>query len=174
MTAAPYTMRWDGEAFHPASQRIALVCDKDLVVGLTYQVEVRQERSKASHDQQFAEVAEAWKNLPERYHFEPWAQSPTHLRKYALIRTGFCHTQTYPCGSHAEAERWAANLRPLDEYSIVTVAGTVVHRFTAESQSYRAMGKKRFQDSKTDVLDFIAGMIHVEPTTLSANAERAA
>lgn len=95
------------------------------------------QRSPQSHNHEFAFVAEAWRNLPERFKDQPWAQSSEHLRKFALIKTGFCDTQTYACASAAEAARWAANLRPLDEYSIVSIQGATVFRFTARSQSKR-------------------------------------
>lgn len=128
-----------------------------------------RQRSDPSHRHEFAAIAEAWKNLPERFHQEPWAQSPEHLRKYCLIRAGFCNTQTFACASNAEAQRWAANLRPLDEYSIVVVQGATVLRFTAQSQSKRAMGAKRFQESKQAILDLLDDMIGVERGTVQQN-----
>jgi hypothetical protein len=162
MTDAPLLCRWDGEAMVPASQFWARRADKQWVVGEVYHIVERHDRSQASHNQEFAAIGEMWKSLPERYADEPWAQSADHLRKFALIRKGYCNTQTYACGSRAEAERWAQNLRPLDEYSIVTVEGSTVYRFTAQSQSRRAMGKQLFQESKTAILEFIEDLIGVD------------
>ena len=135
------------------------LADRHFVVDEDYLLVEHHERSQATHNHEFASITDLWKSLPERFSHEPWAQSAEHLRKFALIRTGFCNTQTYACGSRAEAERWAQNLRPLDEYSIVTVEGTTVHRFTAQSQSRRAMGAKRFQESKTAILEYLEDLI---------------
>lgn len=167
----PLWFTWDGEAMIPRQPKRA---DVHYVVGENYPLAPWEDRSQASHNQQFAFIAEAWRNLPEQYRDEPWAQSPEHLRKFGLIKNGFCNTQTYPCGTKAEAERWASNLRPLDEYSIVKVEGTTVFRFTAESQSRRAMGKKRFQESKQALMDWLDDLLQVERGTLEREAGRAA
>lgn len=159
----PIMCRYEGEgAFSPASSFWAGRADKQYVVGEVYPMAPALDRSQVSHNHEFASIAEMWKSLPEQYAHEPWAQTAEHLRKYALIRTRWCDTQTYVCGSRAEAERWAQNLRPFDEYSIVSVEGTTVYRFTAQSQSRRAMGKDKFQKSKTDIIEFIEDLIGVE------------
>ena len=44
---------------------------------------------------------------------------------------------------------------------MVTVEGCIVTRYTAKSQSYRAMGKQTFEASKRAVLDVIADMLGV-------------
>lgn len=160
MTETPIQLRYDGDGvFSTFTMRFAQIANKHYVVGQDYRMAPLHERSKKSHDHYFAYIVEAWNNLPEKYGNEPWAQSSEHLRKYALIQCRYCDTQTYACGSRAEAMRWAANLQPIDEYSIITVHGTTVFRFTAESQSYKAMGKKRFQDSKRDVVEYIDSII---------------
>ena len=165
----PLSYRWSGDSFEvlPRHQKQA---DKEFVVGEIYRLEQVHERSTATHNHEFAWLADAWKNLPERYDHEPWAQSPEHLRKYGLIMCKFCTTETFPCGSNAEALRWAARLRADDEYCIISVSGTVVHRFRAESQSKRAMGAKRFQASKSALMEFVSGLIGTTTTEL-ANAE---
>ncbi len=161
--AAPLQFRYEGEGeFRAASSYWAKRADLAYVVGQTYQMVEHNDRSQASHNHEFAAIAEMWQSMPERYRQEPWAQSPEHLRKYALIMCRYCDTQTFACGSRAEAERWAANLRPMDEYSIVTFEGSTVFRFTAQSQSRRAMGAKRFQESKTAVLEYIEDLIGVD------------
>lgn len=148
-------------------------CDELFVVGERYRMEEVNERSQSSHAHEFAWLAEAWRNLPEQYAQEPWAQSPEHLRKYALIRTGFCHTDTFACGSHAEAMRWAPRLRSDDEYCIVSVEGMVVHRFRAMSQSKRAMGAKKFQESKQAILEFVSSLLGVSAANLQQQGEAA-
>ncbi len=42
------------------------------------------------------------------------------------------------------------------------VEGATVYRFTAQSQSRKAMGAKLFQESKTAVLEFIEDLIGIE------------
>lgn len=167
-------LRYDGDGnFSPASPYWAKQCDETYIVGEVYRMAEWRDRSDATHAHQFAYITEAWRNLPEKYGMEPWAQSPEHLRKYALIRCRFCKADTYVCGSKAEAERWARNLRPLDEYSIVTVEGTTVYRFTAESQSRRNMGAKRFQESKTAVIQFLEDLLGIARGTLEKQTEAA-
>ena len=165
----PYTdlFTWDGENLIPVAPRRA---DRHLVIGEKYLIETTEFRSDPTHKHQFAWLREAWASLPEQYALEPWSQSPEHLRKYALIRTGFCNCETFTCASKAEAFRWASNMRGMDEYAICQAQDTVVHRFTAKSQSYRAMGKAEFQASKTAILDFIAGLIGTDAKTLEQAA----
>ncbi len=159
---SPLLFIWQGDGFTPVP-RHAKACDERYVVGERYLLEETQERDMVKHRRQFAFVREAWENLPECYALEPWAQSSEHLRKFSLIKCGYCHTETFPCGSKAEAQRWAPRLRAADTYAIVTVAGTVVHRFTAESQSVRAMGAKRFEESRRAIMAFVDGLLKVEP-----------
>jgi len=145
---------WDGEALYPIpvhKQR----CDDQLVVGERYHMESIEARSHKSHAHYFASLKDMWGSLPEEYGMEPWAQSTEHLRKYALIRTGYCLTQTFTCSSQKEAMRWASNIRGMDEYSITQAQGDVVHLFTAKTQSMKSMGKDDFQKSKDAVLNFV-------------------
>ncbi len=161
--------QWTGDTMKPLG-RFARLAAEAFKAGEQYRMEAIEARSWASHAHQFAWLHyDAWLNLPERYAKEPWAQSSEHLRKYALISTGFCNTQTWVCGTKAEAMRWAANMRPEDEYSIVVAQGPTVVRYTAKSQSVRAMGAKDFQASKTAILDFIAGLLGVDAAELAAH-----
>lgn len=166
MTAIPaMVFDWDGEAMRPRHPRVA---DRHFVIGETYRLAVQEERSNASHGHYFAALAEAHTNLPEE-----WAErlpTPEHLRRYALIRSGFADSQTFVASSKAEAVRLAAFLRPVDEFAIVTVEGSTVTRYTAKSQSYRAMGKADFQASKDAVLSIAAAMIGVTTQALSEAA----
>jgi hypothetical protein len=127
-----------------------------------YKMVEHHDRSQATHNHEFAAIADLWASLPERYRTSPGRSRPEHLRKFALIMCRYCDTQTYPCNSKAEAERWAKNLRPLDEYSVVKVEGTTVYRFTAQSQAKRAMGAKLFQQSKTAIIEYIEDLIGAE------------
>jgi len=151
-------MHYDGEAFIPA-KGFAKRCDAEFTIGLTYNMEVVEERSAASHRHFFASVNEMWQSLPE--HLSERFPTAEALRKYALIRAGFASQRQFVASSKAEAIRLAAFLRPIDEYAIVVVKDCVVIQWTAESQSLKAMGKERFQASKTAVLDTIAEMIGI-------------
>lgn len=171
MTAPPIPFRWTGEVMQPmASYRGN--CLSRFKQGEWYRLTEHQERSSESHNHEFAEITEAWKNLPDRLA----AQFPTanHLRKHALIRCGWCDSKHFVCSSKAEALRLAPFLRTFDEYALVTVEGTTVTVLTAVSQSKRAMGKARFQASKDAVLGFVAELIGTDAETLSKNAGRAA
>lgn len=160
----PIHCEWTGEAWKPLARFHNLV-NAQLIVGEVYPLVINEERSPASHAHEFAWLKDAWLSLPESMATE--FPSPEHLRKFALIKSGYCNMQTYVCGSKAEAMRWATNLRPLDEFSIVEVRGTTVVRFTAQSQSKRAMGREAFQDSKTKILEVVADMLSVSPEDLS-------
>ena len=95
--SAPIMMRWDGEAFFPASQYWARKADQDFVVGEVYTIAEHKDRSQNSHNHEFAVVADLHASIPERFAHEPWAQTPEHLRKFALIMTRYCNTETFPC-----------------------------------------------------------------------------
>jgi len=133
-------------------------------------VEIDRARSDASHRHQFAWVREAWLNLPEGMAGEPWAETPETLRKHALIATGYCATVIIDCGNTTAARRVrdalvAAEARAAG-YALGHVRGPVVTIWTPESQSFRAMGAKRFQESKEAILQWIAQKIGVSPEQL--------
>ena len=168
----PLPMVWDGESLRPASPYWAKRADAEYVIGERYQIAPIEERSAASHAHYFAAVNEVWANLPE----ELAERLPTseHLRKYALIKCGFADQRQIVCASKAEAQRVAAFIRPMDDYAIVGASEAVVTVWTAQSQSFRAMGKQRFGESKERVLAFLASLIAVEPEALSQRAREAA
>ena len=170
----PVLMKWHGDCFAPNGKHWADLCDRQFVVGENYLIEEHRERSGKSHRHYFACVFHAWSNLPETMAESPASWSPEHLRKYALIKAGYCDTQTYPCNSAAEAQRWAGRIRPLDDYAIVVVKGTVVVRYTAKSQSVKAMGSATFEESKKKVLAYLADLIGVDIAELSSTSQQAA
>jgi hypothetical protein len=155
----PLPMQWDGEAMRP-TRGFAALADKQFVIGEVYTLEeIDPTRSAASHRHYFAAVYDAWLNLPER----ETERFPTaeHLRKYALIRAGYCDSREIVCTSKAEAIRLGAFIKPMDPYALVAISGAVVRAYTAKSQSTKAMGKRVFQESKDAVLGVLAGMIEV-------------
>ena len=166
----PLLAQWDGEAFVVA-RRHAKDCDKALVVGERYMLTVEEQRSDAAHRSFFASVTEAWRNLPE----DQAERFPTAdaLRRYALIKAGFCDRRDIVCANNNEAMRLAGMVKALDAYSITTVSERVVSVWTAESQSKKSMGKQRFNESQNAVRDFCAAMIGVSSDALAREVEAA-
>lgn len=148
--------RWSGDSMEPLS-RFRKECDTEFVIGEVYLLEKYEERSGVSHRHLFASVATAWQNLPDDVGI-PFA-SPDALRKYALIKAGFCDCNTLVCSSNKEAQKVAAFIRPIDGFSIVAVNGSSISHYTAKSQSMKAMGKAEFQRSKDEVLRILAEML---------------
>lgn len=157
----PEPFEWDGEVMRPLRPRRA---DAFYTVGQRYILETVSQRSDPSHKHEFAWLREAWMSLPDRY-AERFATTE-HLRKWALIRAGYSDSHTITCASKAEALRVAAFIRPIDEFAVVVVTEATVTRYTAKSQSRRAMGAKVFQESKTAIMDIVAKMLGVEPGQL--------
>ena len=165
MTDHPLMLwRWTGTAMEPLP-RFAKTADEAFVVGEVYRQETIEERSLKSHNHYFAALTEAWRNLPEDQ--AERFPSVEALRKWGLIQAGYCNTQTVVCASKAEALRLPVIVTGLDQYAIVTVRAAVVTIYTAQSQSMRAMGAGAFQESKTAVLDIIAGILGVTADELS-------
>ena len=162
-------MQWDGEVLRPTSSFWAGRADQDYVVGEVYEIEPVEERSMASHRHMFAVLKEGWRNLPESVS----AQFPTvdALRARLLIQTGYRDQTSIVCGSNAVAERVASFGRSLDPYAVVIVHGSTVIHMKAQSQSIRAMGKKRFQESKEAILGLLATIIEVGPEALEQATE---
>jgi hypothetical protein len=150
---------WDGDALRPLARFHNLI-NSEFVVGERYRADVQEDRSWVSHKHQFAWLHEAWLSLPE--HVAARFLNEDHLRKHALIAGGFCDSTSIACSSRAEAERWFKFLTKDDPYCIVRIEGGTIMKFTAQSQSTRAMGKQRFQQSKEAVLDYVDGLLQTE------------
>jgi hypothetical protein len=139
-------------------------CRKRFVAGEVYHIVEQEPRSIASHNHYFASVEQAWKNLPEllaeRF---PTAE---HLRKYALIKTGWYNSNSITGSSHEGALKLASFIRPLDEFALVDVKESVVTVYHAKTQSMR-MGNEDFKQAKDDVLGFLSDLIGVTPKQLA-------
>lgn len=167
----PLPCMFDGEAFRPVGSFLR-VAKTHFGEGEIVTLAVWEERSEATHRHEFAWLREAWMNLPDGLAEE--YPSPEHLRKRALIATGWCHVRDYPCASKAEAERLRATLRrELDDYTVVVRQGDVVRVCRAKSQARSKMAKDKFQQSKTDILNYVAGLLEVSPDQLSKQTEAA-
>lgn len=176
MISLPIIWQWDGEALRPATKYQAKLANEDFVVGQRYRMIEEAERSDQSHKHEFAWLREAWKTFPEDRADELYEQfpSPDHLRKFALIKKGYCTMKQYPCTSRAEAERLRAALKEqADEYALIVQRDAVVTVYTAVSQSRRAMGGPQFQASKTAIMEFVGDLLGVDPETLGRQTEAA-
>lgn len=148
--------RWDGETFRPLSNRMPDGLDE----GTAYRLSIEEDRNWARHRAYFAELRRLWETLPESAALEPWAQSPEHLRKWALIRCGYSTSTTHACGTKAEAARTAAIIRAeADAFTVVVPRESTVTVYRARSQAGRAMTKAEFSESADRVLDFVAGLL---------------
>lgn len=154
----PCAFEWDGDVMKPINAKRA---DAFYTVGERYILAPVSNRSDATHKHEFAWLREAWMSLPE--HLAERFPTAEHLRKWALIRAGYSDSHTITCSSKAEALRLAAFIRPIDEFAVVITNEATVTRYTARSQSRRAMGAKEFQDSKTKIMEVVAKMLGVEP-----------
>lgn len=161
---APIPFRWDGESMVPLP-RFGKECDQRFVIGEVYRLGEIEERSLASHNHEFAWLKEAWLNLPE--HLAELYPTPEHLRKRALIDAGYYHETIVDAGTNAAALRVAAAFRAREEFAVVVVRGPLVAIREAKSQSRRAMKKQEFQESKTAIMDVVAGLLGVSPEDLT-------
>ena len=156
----PIVCNWNGENFSPIMGHKA-TAKKQCLTGQSYIFELSEQRSAARHRAYMAFIGQCWASLPEeltRKH-----PSPDHLRKYALIVTGYCTTQDFVCQSRKEAERTAFALAAMDSdrYAIISIHDCIVRVQRAESQSYRAMGKQRFNESQEAVENYVGELLNV-------------
>lgn len=140
--------------------------------GEDYPMVVLEARSRASHNQFFAAVNDAWHNLPENIAVR-WPTGE-HLRKWALVQTGWFDEKNFECDTAGHAQRLAAFIRKVDEYAMILVHGKQVIVRDAKSQSAAAMGKDQFEKSKRDVLDLLGTMTGTTRVELNKNAGRSA
>jgi len=86
-----------------------------------------------------------------------------------FIATGFCDTDVTDCENHeialTVAPVMAKVARRNEGYAVVVVRGSLIVCSTAESQSYKTMGKERFEESKARVLDWADQLVGSQPPT---------
>jgi hypothetical protein len=165
----PIRFIWRDGVLVPDGHRAVRYCDDNFGEGEVVMMERHEERSTQSHNHYFACIAEAWDNLPEADERFP---NPEALRKWALIRAGYCTEASVVCDNPEQARAIAAFMG-YTEGVIIVVRDNVVKRYVAKSQSLKAMNKQEFQKSKTDVLDTIAELIAVKRSRLEKAGERA-
>lgn len=150
-------LRYLGEGQFQATHGHSKRLDKELTIGEVLTWGEVKGRSKTSHDHFFAQIDDSWATLPE--HLAMDFPNATSLRKFALIKTGFCTMHRAVCRDNREAIATAAIFASLEDYTICEISGAVVTVWKPESQKVKAMGGKRFQESKTACLDFISQLI---------------
>lgn len=163
-----FRMVWRDGTFVPEG-RTALFCNDEFGEGEVVSFERHEERSTVSHNHYFACIQEGWNNLPEKDERFP---NPDSLRKWALIRNGYCTESSIVCSSPEQAHTVAAFMG-YTEGVIIVVRESVVKRYIAKSQSLKAMNKQEFQQSKDVVLDTIAELIRVKRSRLEKAGEQA-
>ena len=159
----PLWYRFNGIAMMPLQLELA---QQQFRPDGRYLLEAHHERSYAQHKAYFASLTEAWRSLStDKF------PSPEHLRKHALIACGWRDERAFACRSRAEATRLATFCKPFDDYAVMIADGTVLRVWTAQSQSYKAMGRDKFTRSIDDVLSYVANLIGVSKELLQAQGE---
>lgn len=164
MTMFPLTYMGDG-VFRTTPYHLARL---DYGQGEMITVEEVLERSAKSHKHYFAVIAEAWRNLPEDLGDE--YPNPEALRKRALIKCGYATLTELLCANNAEAQKAVAAFTAADPYSFCEISDKAARIWRATSQSQKAMGGKRFAESKEKVLHWISNLIGADVTSLSEAA----
>lgn len=168
-TPPPIMVTYLGQGrFKTPSDHWAHLADRHYGEGETVRLVPYEMRSAATHNHYFAVLADAHANLPDELAVQ--FPTPEHLRAYALIRTGYCTSHTLTLDTPEEARKVAGFMKPHDEFGVVSVKGCVVTKFTAQSQSHKAMNKQTFAESKEKVLAFLAEMIGTTKKALSENS----
>jgi hypothetical protein len=139
-----------------------------LAVGDVMGWQMAEHRSPESHRHFFACVNTAWKNLPEE--LADYFPSPEHLRKWALIKAGFCSETRVVCANNSEAMTLATKAKAMDKFSVVAIDGKAVTIWTADSQRRDAMGRQAFNEAKDRALHIISELIGTDAATLKEAA----
>lgn len=122
-----------------------------------------RQRSQASHNHAFAAIKDCFDSLPASHAQAPYAASADAFRKHGLIATGHCDVDTLamptPDAAKQAAPIIAKLARKAHGYALTVVRGQLIVCSTPHSQSYRAMGKVMFEQSKADVLNWAMGIL---------------
>lgn len=159
-----FPMRYEGNGLFRCLHPKRVTLD----VGAVHGWSLSEHRSKSSHDHFFAVVNEAWKSLPEDMADD--FPSPEHLRKWALIKAGFCSETRVACANNGEAMTLATKAKAMDKFSVVAIDGKAVTIWTADSQRRDAMGRHAFQEAKERALHIISNLLGIDATTLKEAA----
>jgi hypothetical protein len=154
---------WQTHAMVPV-RRYHNVAAQQFDEGHEYVLAEAKERSRASHNYYFAALTKAFDNLPETV--APNFPTMDHFRKYLLIETNYVDLYPFNMESKKEAYRLATYLRVGDAFARLKIRDNIVIVQRAKSQSYKAMGKQEFEESKKKVLELAAQFVQVTPKQL--------
>ena len=163
MTLRPLPYVWNGQAMVP-EQKFTALARRQFTKDARYVLEPHHPVSHKERGHYFASIREAWGNLsPEAVARYP---DPEHLRKWALIKSGWRKENYTVCDSEERADVLAAFLRKLDSLAVVVVEGKVVRTYLARSQKVGRpedgyMTDEEWKRSKQDVLDILSNQIGV-------------
>jgi hypothetical protein len=171
MHRRPIKAIWTGASFVPENADMRY-CQHWFGAGEIFVLDPEQERDMNSHKHYFAQLKEAWRNLPEGLD----AKYPTEdiFRKKLLVECGYFHESEIVCDTARDAATVAAFMAPLDPSATIVVRGRIIKKYVAKSQSVAAMGREEFQESKWAVLNFAAALIKVTPKQLDKAAGKSA
>ena len=150
------------------------MADRQFKKGERYVLVPYDEVSQKERGFYFASINEAWGNLsgerpaPDTPSPAERFKSPNHLRKWALIESGWCRENFTVCDSQTRATQLAAFIYNMDDTATVMVEDRVVRVWIARSQRVApdAMSVEEWRKSKQDVLDILSGTIGVSRKAL--------
>lgn len=142
--------------------------------GEEYTLVILEARSRKSHNGYFAQISDAFDNLPETMSAR-WPTSE-HMRKWVLIETGWFDEKEFEfegVNAARDARRLGLFIRTEDDFARIFPVQieprkwkVIVRR--AKSQAMDAMRtKETFEASKKAVLDWLEHAIGVERGTLA-------
>ncbi len=172
--------RWNGTAWEPLADFVQQ-CTA-FAVGQIAAFKEDKERAEESHRHYFACVREAWRQRPE-YLVDRFGtdekQGADKLRKWCLIKAGFCDRRIFVAASTEQALAYVANAGWIDDSVVSFIEGNVVTTLRARTQKMKKSGedgmdKKDFEASKEAVLRECAHLVGVDVASLEEQARRAA
>lgn len=137
-------------------------------------------RSRKSHNAYFAQVNEAFDNLPEP--LAPRWPTSEHMRKWLLIETGWFDEKEFEYEgptAKRDGRRLGTFIRAESEFARISIHAITDRKVkvivrVAKSQSAAAMGKADFEASKKAVLEELEAMIGLARGDLKREAGRSA
>lgn len=126
------------------------------------------DHSEPARRRYFAILREAHRNLPD--HWRELCPTAEHLRKWCLVKTGYCDVGTINCGSQRAANEVALLAKRIDGFVVTLVTGPLVSVYTARSQSKRNQPRKQFLACAEQVYSELGRMLGVDPAELRRQA----
>jgi hypothetical protein len=163
---------WDEQAGAlRVAPRFLRVAREQFRAGEEYPIEVNEKRSSKAHAFFFASVNAAWKNL--RGETAEILSTPTHLRGWALVQSGYSHQHIVEAPDKDSAMKMAVFARALArnegyvEIKVIKHDGQwYVRSREPMSQSRASMKADEFKASSQAVLDILSGAIEVTRKSL--------